>query len=188
MTRTSSNLIMFQHVGRGRTEEDRGSSGTAPSICWGSSSTSRTSPRRSARRKPPFGIAQVGKAFRNEITPGNFIFRTLEFEMMELEYFVPPLDVHQWYGSTGSRSGSPGTSGTASAKPTCGCGRTRPTSYPLLERDERHRVLFPIGGPSSRDPNRGDFDLTQHSNASGKLEWVSAGPTASSPSSSRRSA
>ena len=43
-----------------------------------------------ARRKPPFGIAQVGKSFRNEITPGNFIFRTLEFEQMEMEFFVPP--------------------------------------------------------------------------------------------------
>ncbi|MBM4443100.1 MAG: glycine--tRNA ligase [Candidatus Rokubacteria bacterium] len=44
------------------------------------------------RRKLPFGIAQVGKAFRNEITPGNFIFRTREFEQMEIEYFVNPLD------------------------------------------------------------------------------------------------
>ena len=43
-----------------------------------------------SRRKPPFGIAQIGKAFRNEITPGNFIFRTREFEQMEIEYFVPP--------------------------------------------------------------------------------------------------
>ncbi len=43
-----------------------------------------------ARKKPPFGIAQVGKSFRNEITPGNFIFRTLEFEQMEMEFFVPP--------------------------------------------------------------------------------------------------
>ena len=44
----------------------------------------------SARRKPPFGIGQIGKAFRNEITPGNFIFRTREFEQMEIEYFTPP--------------------------------------------------------------------------------------------------
>jgi glycyl-tRNA synthetase len=50
-----------------------------------------------ARRKPPFGIAQVGKAFRNEITPGNFIFRTLEFEMLELEYFVPPAESEEWH-------------------------------------------------------------------------------------------
>src|SRR5947199_9390603 len=45
-----------------------------------------------ARRKPPFGIAQVGKSFRNEITPGNFLFRVLEFEHMAMEFFVPPAD------------------------------------------------------------------------------------------------
>jgi len=50
-----------------------------------------------SRKKPPFGIAQVGKSFRNEITPGNFIFRTREFEQMELEFFVPPADGPQWY-------------------------------------------------------------------------------------------
>ena len=48
------------------------------------------------RMRPPFGIAQVGKAFRNEITPGNSIFRLREFEMMELEYFVPPADEMKW--------------------------------------------------------------------------------------------
>lgn len=50
-----------------------------------------------SRKKPPFGIAQVGKSFRNEITPGNFIFRTREFEQMELEFFVPPAESAQWY-------------------------------------------------------------------------------------------
>jgi glycyl-tRNA synthetase len=50
-----------------------------------------------ARRKPPFGIAQVGKSFRNEITPGNFIFRTREFEQMEMEYFVEPGTDEQWH-------------------------------------------------------------------------------------------
>jgi glycyl-tRNA synthetase len=45
----------------------------------------------------PFGIAQIGKAFRNEITPGNFIFRTREFEMMEIEYFVRPQEWEQWF-------------------------------------------------------------------------------------------
>ncbi len=48
------------------------------------------------RRKPPFGIAQTGKSFRNEITPGNFIFRTREFEQMEMEFFVPPGEDEQW--------------------------------------------------------------------------------------------
>jgi glycyl-tRNA synthetase len=50
-----------------------------------------------SRKKPPFGIAQVGKAFRNEITPGNFIFRTREFEQMEIEFFVPPADAPEWH-------------------------------------------------------------------------------------------
>ena len=50
-----------------------------------------------SRKKPPFGIAQVGKSFRNEITPGNFIFRTREFEQMELEFFVPPEEGGKWY-------------------------------------------------------------------------------------------
>ncbi|MCG8466698.1 MAG: glycine--tRNA ligase, partial [Gemmatimonadetes bacterium] len=51
----------------------------------------------SARKKVPFGIAQVGKAFRNEITPGNFIFRTREFEQMELQFFVEPGSDDEWY-------------------------------------------------------------------------------------------
>ena len=50
-----------------------------------------------ARKKPPFGIAQVGKSFRNEITPGNFVFRTREFEQMEMEYFVPPDQAQHWF-------------------------------------------------------------------------------------------
>src|ERR1035437_292621 len=49
------------------------------------------------RKKPPFGIAQVGKSFRNEITPQNFVFRTREFEQMEMEYFVPPADAQHWF-------------------------------------------------------------------------------------------
>ena len=61
-----------------------------------------------SRRKLPFGVAQIGKSFRNEVTPGNFIFRTREFEQMEMEYFVRPgedepahqewIDAcHQWF-------------------------------------------------------------------------------------------
>src|SRR5437773_524134 len=50
-----------------------------------------------ARRKPPFGIAQIGKSFRNEITPGNFLFRVREFEQMEMEFFVPPAEASDWY-------------------------------------------------------------------------------------------
>jgi len=51
----------------------------------------------SSRKKPPFGIAQMGKSFRNEITPGNFIFRTREFEQMEMEYFVKPGEDEEWH-------------------------------------------------------------------------------------------
>ncbi|MHB8245566.1 MAG: glycine--tRNA ligase [Acidimicrobiales bacterium] len=49
------------------------------------------------RKKPPFGIAQTGRSFRNEITPGNFVFRTREFEQMEMEYFVPPDESPKWF-------------------------------------------------------------------------------------------
>ena len=49
------------------------------------------------RKRPPFGIAQIGRAFRNEITPGNFVFRTREFELMEVEYFVPPDEAPKWF-------------------------------------------------------------------------------------------
>ena len=51
----------------------------------------------SSRVKPPFGIAQIGKSFRNEITPGNFVFRTREFEQAEMEFFIPPDQNDQWY-------------------------------------------------------------------------------------------
>ena len=51
----------------------------------------------STRQRVPFGIAQIGKAFRNEITPGNFVFRTREFEQMEIEYFVKPEEWEQWF-------------------------------------------------------------------------------------------
>ncbi len=53
--------------------------------------------REASRQKVPFGIAQIGKAFRNEITPGNFIFRTREFEQMEMQYFVKPGEDEEWF-------------------------------------------------------------------------------------------
>src|SRR3954464_15701119 len=53
--------------------------------------------QQSARKKPPFGIGQIGKSFRNEITPGNFIFRTREFEQMEMEFFVKPGEDKEWH-------------------------------------------------------------------------------------------
>ncbi len=54
--------------------------------------------QRTSRKKLPFGVGQIGKSFRNEITPGNFIFRTREFEQMELEFFINPNDPKDWFG------------------------------------------------------------------------------------------
>jgi glycyl-tRNA synthetase len=126
-----------------------------------------------SRKKPPFGIAQVGKSFRNEITPGNFVFRTREFEQMEMEFFVPPDEAprwyefwkqarHEWYVQLGIRDDhlrlrehdpdelSHYSSGTADVE-----------------------YLFPIGWSELEGiANRGDFDLTQHAAFSGeKLEY-----------------
>ncbi|MFI5273756.1 MAG: glycine--tRNA ligase [Ktedonobacterales bacterium] len=53
--------------------------------------------RESMRKRPPFGIAQIGKAFRNEISPGNFIYRMREFEQMEMQFFIPPEEEEQWF-------------------------------------------------------------------------------------------
>ncbi len=126
-----------------------------------------------ARKKPPFGIAQVGKSFRNEITPGNFIFRTREFEQMEMEFFCPPDDAARWYDEwkrlrfdwytdLGIRSEqlrmrehdadelSHYSSGTADVE-----------------------YLFPIGWSELEGiANRGNFDLSAHAEHSGeKLEY-----------------
>jgi glycyl-tRNA synthetase len=130
-----------------------------------------------ARRKPPFGIAQVGKSFRNEITPGNFIFRTLEFEQMEMEFFVPPEDAQQWYEHwlkermdwyvrLGIRADHL---------------RLRPhdadelSHYSTATSDVEY--LYPIGWSELEGiANRGDFDLTQHAKYSGeKLEYFDQG-------------
>ena len=130
-----------------------------------------------ARRKPPFGIGQMGKSFRNEITPGNFIFRTREFEQMEMEFFVPPAEADRWYEHW---------------------MRARMDWYVALGIDrERLRLrahdadelshyssatsdieyLYPIGWSELEGiANRGDFDLTQHAKHSGeKLEYFDQG-------------
>ena len=130
-----------------------------------------------ARRKPPFGIAQIGKSFRNEITPGNFIFRTLEFEMMELEYFVPPVESAKWHEYwVAERLGWHVRYGVREENL-----RARPhdadelSHYSSATSDIEYR--YPMGWSELEGiANRGDFDLTQHTNASGtKLEWVDAG-------------
>ena len=88
------NLMFKTHVGP---VEDSGSVAylrpeTAQGILVNYANVQTTS-----RKKPPFGIAQIGKSFRNEITPGNFIFRTREFEQMEMEFFVPPDEAPKWF-------------------------------------------------------------------------------------------
>ena len=88
-----------------------------------------------ARMKLPFGIAQIGKAFRNEITPGNFIFRTREFEQMELEYFVKP-DMQRSGSTAGWRSGWHGTCGTG-YRPACWSGTRSPMTSGRTTRSAR---------------------------------------------------
>jgi glycyl-tRNA synthetase len=127
-----------------------------------------------ARRKPPFGIAQVGKSFRNEITPGNFIFRTLEFEQMEMEFFVPPDESETWYRywiderfNWYTRFG---------IRPDA--LRVRPHDSDELSHYSSGtsdiEYLYPIGWSELEGiANRGQFDLTAHTGSSGtKLEWV----------------
>jgi glycyl-tRNA synthetase len=127
-----------------------------------------------ARRKPPFGIAQIGKAFRNEITPGNFIFRTLEFELMEVEYFVPPADAAKWHRYwIEQRVDWHRRFGLRESHL-----RVRPhgpeelSHYSSATSDIEY--LFPIGWSELEGiAHRGDFDLTAHTEASGtKLEWT----------------
>jgi glycyl-tRNA synthetase len=127
-----------------------------------------------ARRKPPFGIAQVGKSFRNEITPGNFLFRTREFEQMEMEFFVPPDEAEQWYRYwIEERFRWYTRYGIRESKL-----RVRPHEADELSHYSRGtsdiEYLFPIGWSELEGiANRGDFDLTQHAEYSGtKLEYV----------------
>jgi glycyl-tRNA synthetase len=126
-----------------------------------------------ARRKPPFGIAQIGKSFRNEITPGNFVFRTREFEQMEMEFFVPPGDAPEWhrhwidermrwYTELGIR---PDRLRLRQHGP------DELSHYSSATSDVEY--VFPIGWSELEGiANRGDFDLTQHAKFSGeKLEY-----------------
>jgi glycyl-tRNA synthetase len=127
-----------------------------------------------ARKKPPFGIAQVGKAFRNEITTQSFIFRTYEFEQMEIEFFVPPdgaPEWHQrwmdermrWYTDLGLR---------ADHLQLREHGADELSHYSSATSDIEY--LFPMGWSELEGiANRGDFDLRQHAEFSGeKLEYV----------------
>jgi glycyl-tRNA synthetase len=132
-----------------------------------------------SRKRPPFGIAQVGKSFRNEITPGNFIFRTREFEQMEMEFFVPPAEAQRWfelwlaererwYISLGIRPDHLRLRAHDSAELSHYSSATSDVEY-----------LFPgsAGGEQRWSElegiaNRGDFDLSRHAEFSGeKLEY-----------------
>ncbi|MGI6109122.1 MAG: glycine--tRNA ligase [Eubacteriaceae bacterium] len=125
--------------------------------------------QRAARKKVPFGIGQIGKSFRNEITPGNFIFRTREFEQMELEFFCEPGTDLEWFGywkkfclkwledlgmtdeNIRFRDHSP----------------EELSHYSNATTDVEY--LFPFGwGELWGIADRTDFDLTQHQNVSGK--------------------
>jgi len=127
-----------------------------------------------ARKKPPFGIAQIGKSFRNEITTGNFIFRTREFEQMEMEYFVPPAEAEKWFTHwLDERRGWYLKLGIRDDHL-----RLRPHDHEELSHYSSAtsdvEYLFPIGWQELEGiANRGDFDLTQHAKHSGqKLEYV----------------
>jgi len=122
-----------------------------------------------SRKKLPLGIAQIGKSFRNEITPGNFVFRTREFEHMEVEYFVKPGDDKQWfdywveerfnwYIALGIKKENL---------------RLRQHSKEDLAHYAKDcydiEYLFPMGWAELEGiANRGDYDLTQHAKFSGK--------------------
>jgi len=127
-----------------------------------------------ARRKPPFGIAQVGKSFRNEITPGNFIFRTLEFEQMEMEFFVPPDQAGQWYEhwKTERFNWYLGLGIRADHLRMRDHDADELSHYSSGTADVEY--LFPIGWSELEGvANRGDFDLKAHAASSGqKLEVV----------------
>jgi len=123
----------------------------------------------STRKRPPFGIAQIGKSFRNEITPGNFVFRTREFEQMELEFFVPPDEADKWYEYwCGERLrwyadlGIPDDMLRARAH-----GADELSHYSSATSDVE--FLFPWGwGELEGVANRGDYDLRQHAEHSGE--------------------
>jgi glycyl-tRNA synthetase len=125
------------------------------------------------RKRPPFGIAQTGKSFRNEITPQNWIFRTREFEQMELEFFVPPEESSRWYEYwCGERLrwyqelGIPADMLRLRAH-----DPDELSHYSSGTSDVEFR--FPWGFDELEGiANRGDYDLTQHAAHSGeKLEY-----------------
>jgi glycyl-tRNA synthetase len=125
--------------------------------------------RRTNRLKLPFGIAQVGKSFRNEITPGQFVFRTREFEQMEMEYFVRPEEADEWfqYWQEQRFGWYIGLGMTESNL------RIRPHDADELSHYSAGTVDIEYRFPWDWDElegiaNRTDFDLKQHSEHSGE--------------------
>lgn len=126
------------------------------------------------RKKLPFGIAQIGKAFRNEITPGNFIFRTREFEQMEMQFFIKPGEQMEWMDKWKETRWKWHIEN--------GLRPEKLRWHPHGEKDLAHyadaatdiEYEFPIGwGEMEGIHSRTDFDLRQHQEFSGKkLEYV----------------
>ncbi|HXG22381.1 MAG TPA: glycine--tRNA ligase [Methylomirabilota bacterium] len=126
--------------------------------------------QQASRLKPPFGIAQIGKSFRNEITPGNFIFRTREFEQMEMEFFVKPGTDDEWFDYWREQRMTWYTDRL----------RIKPANlrfYDHPKEDLAHyskattdiEYRYPFGwGELEGIANRTDFDLRRHSEYSGK--------------------
>lgn len=134
--------------------------------------------QQSTRQKVPFGIAQIGKAFRNEITPGNFIFRTREFEQMEMQFFVEPESSMEWF-EYWKKERMEWLLGL-------GLSKDRLEFHEHSKEELAHYakgafdIQFDFGGTLGFQEvegvhNRGDFDLTQHMEFSGKkLEYFDA--------------
>jgi glycyl-tRNA synthetase len=122
-----------------------------------------------SRRKLPFGIAQIGKSFRNEITPGNFIFRTREFEQMEMEYFVRPGTDEEWF-EYWVRQRLEWFIGLGVRPERLRLRRHEPDElahYAKAATDIEYE--FPFGWSELEGiANRTDFDLRRHSEASGE--------------------
>lgn len=132
--------------------------------------------QRTARMKIPFGIAQIGKAFRNEITPRNYIFRSREFEQMEIEYFIPPGDdqwpvhLNEWIDRSWNWLQSIGLKDELMFKSVHADEKL--AHYARACTDVTFK--FPFGVQELMGvAARGNYDLTQHGSASGKaIEYV----------------
>ena len=121
------------------------------------------------RKKPPFGIAQVGKSFRNEITPGNFVYRTREFEQMEMEYFVPPEEGAKWFEYwCQERLGWYVDLGIPADQLRLRAHETEELSHYSAGTADVE-FMYPWGwGELEGIGNRTDYDLTQHGKFSGQ--------------------